>query len=117
MYCFSGQQLWDDDYRPERAFQTLQPHIFSTIVRHPSLHTFKLINNPIVCNRKPFVAPLRSVLDEFNGLMKLSVRSVVKPVLPGLKFFNFRFRAIFTDFQVLNVLAEQERLCNKIDDM
>src|SRR2546421_7523830 len=102
----------------ERVFQTLQPHVFSTIVRYPSLHTFKLINNPIVCNRNPFVAPLRSVLDEFNSLMKLSVRSIVKPVLLDLKkCFHFHFRTIFTDFQVLNVLAEQERLRNKIDDM
>jgi hypothetical protein len=70
------------DYRPlKEPLQILQPYVFSTIVRYPSLHTFKLIINPIVCNRKPFVAPLRTVLDEFNGLMKLSVRSVVEPAL------------------------------------
>ena len=81
----------------EKALLTLQPHVFSTIVRYPSLHTFKLIINLIVYNRKPFVAPLRSVLNEFNGFMKLAVWSVVKLVLPDLKkFFDFRLRAIFT---------------------
>jgi hypothetical protein len=70
------------DNNSERYGMTTFP--LSAFERALHLHTFKLIINPIVRNRKLFVAPLRSVLDEFNGLMKLSARSVVKPDLKVL---------------------------------
>jgi hypothetical protein len=61
--------------------------------------TFKLVVNSTICDRKPFVAPLEVISDEFNSLMELIVRSVVKPVLSDLKkLLDFRLKAVLMDF-------------------
>lgn len=61
--------------------------------------TFKLVVNSTIYDRKSFVAPLGAISDEFNSLMELTIRSVVKLVLPNLKkLLDFRLRAVLMDF-------------------